>query len=116
MVAMRKIFGSTKSYLAQFNTTVLISLPSVIGLGIGILYGLAIKRKFIGSFGDVCVLVIVLFFWGLSGLAQVIKREQPIFGGSIKGLQPIIIGYLTLIFWWGMAIVTILFYVIGRYN
>lgn len=85
---------------SRINTRVLIAIPVVLGFFcIGI--QLFVFKAYTGKFIEDLLISFTFFFWGLSGVPMIVRKEAP--GFLPSGIFAVIEGVILVILGWGIA-------------
>ena len=87
--------------LSRVSTSTLIAIPIVVGfLFMGI--QLFIFKSYSGTDIENLLISFTFFFWGLSGVPMVIRKEAP--GSLSSETLAVIQGFIMILFGWGVAL------------
>ena len=112
---MQKILSRIWQWALTGNIKTVTAIPVVFGF-LFLIGSLILGQRLFGAEYPEAYLFsinfIALISMGLSGIIQIVRKEDPgIFGGTAKGILPITMGWLLLIFTWGSALFLAIYFI-----
>jgi hypothetical protein len=114
---VKKIMKNIMDRISQMGTNTLSNIPLLCGFLLLAAWMLLYQKTATVSLPNVVLVFLAMVSFGTMGLVFVIRKESyGIFWFKTTGIIAILIGLVTMIFWWGIAIGIITMYLGGGYQ
>jgi peptidoglycan biosynthesis protein MviN/MurJ (putative lipid II flippase) len=104
-----RLVGRIKRALSETGTGILFSIPFLSGILVSAVSSNIERKLYPGGTPEIvnfAITGLILFLWGLSGFAFILRKElPPTRFSSVEGTPAVLFGAFWVIFWWGLSFV-----------